>query len=104
MIEALVKNMEQHSAIKADFIYDIEKMKMDDDIKLNIYRIIQECLNNIVKHAAAKYVSILLFSDPVGIHTVVSDDGKGFNMSSKSRNGIGLNNILNRAESYNGKV
>jgi signal transduction histidine kinase len=104
MIQALVKNLEEHSPVKTDFIYDIQKVEMDDDMKLNIYRIVQVCLNNIIKHAEARFVSILLFTDPAGIHTVVSDDGKGFDPAKTTGKGIGINNILNRAESYNGKV
>ncbi|MEO8412412.1 MAG: PAS domain S-box protein [Ginsengibacter sp.] len=72
--------------------------------KINIFRIIQEQINNTLKHAKAKNIWIdidgcdssrLLFS--------ISDDGIGFDTTMK-RNGVGITNIKSRAELYNGSV
>ena len=71
--------------------------------QLYIYRIIQEQLNNIIKHANAKNVWVELIENCQSIDLIVRDDGKGFNPKEKS-GGIGLTNIQNRAELLNGTL
>jgi signal transduction histidine kinase len=65
--------------------------------KLSLFRIVQEQLNNIIKHSGAKNVSIKLFSKADEFVLAVSDDGKGFDPACL-RKGIGILNINNRAE------
>jgi PAS domain S-box-containing protein len=69
--------------------------------KLNVYRILQEQLNNILKHAGATYVIITLLQNKKSIVLTISDNGVGFD-TGKKRKGIGVDNIINRAVSYNG--
>jgi PAS domain S-box-containing protein len=71
--------------------------------KINVYRIIQEQLNNILKHAQASSVAIDLVKHREQIRLRVEDDGKGFDPRAR-RNGVGISNIISRAELYNGKV
>jgi PAS domain S-box-containing protein len=71
--------------------------------KLTIYRIVQEQLNNIVKHAKASSVNVLISFRENAIHVKIEDNGKGFNPS-KVKKGLGLNNIVNRAEALGGKT
>ena len=71
--------------------------------KINVYRIIQEQLNNILKHAQASTVIIELNKENEQISLLVKDDGKGFDPRVR-RNGVGISNIISRAELYNGKV
>jgi len=103
LISRLIKNLEQNTSIKTTFIYTVPGKFITDELKLNIYRIIQELLNNILKHADAKNVSIAIKEKDKIIHIVVADDGKGFKVKGK-RKGIGISNIINRVESYNGKL
>ncbi len=72
-------------------------------MKLNIYRIVQEQVNNILKHATASYAAISIENENNAIQISLVDDGKGFDFFAKRR-GIGISNIINRAESYNGEV
>jgi signal transduction histidine kinase len=72
-------------------------------IKLTIFRIIQEQLNNILKHAEAKLVCISIAEEDGNIKLAIQDDGKGFDPGTKKK-GIGLKNIVSRAELYNGTV
>lgn len=76
---------------------------LTDDLKLNIYRIIQELINNILKHADAKNITVSIKGKDKLIHIIVTDDGKGFQVKGK-RKGIGISNMINRVESYNGKL
>jgi PAS domain S-box-containing protein len=79
----------------------IEELEIDQELHLTIYRILQEHLTNILKHAGANQVHITLdFVDGV-LSLLVTDDGKGFDMSQK-RSGIGIKNMTTRAESVNG--
>jgi signal transduction histidine kinase len=81
----------------ADMLEDL----LDKDQKLTIYRIIQEALNNAVKHAKATLVDIRINLDGEKVSVMIEDDGIGFNMQ-KVRKGAGLKNIQNRVYLMNG--
>ena len=74
---------------------------VNDKFKLNIFRIVQEELNNILKHAKATEITISLSQTKKSIILSITDNGVGFD-TSKIRKGIGLANIRSRAASYNG--
>lgn len=71
--------------------------------KLSLFRIVQEQLNNIIKHSAAKNVLIKLFSKSDEFVLEIRDNGKGFDPTCFSK-GIGILNIKNRVELFNGKA
>ena len=91
------------TAMKVDVDIRINETNMTESLKLNIYRIIQEQFNNIVKYAEAGKVKIALVQTGNQLILEVQDDGKGFNRQEKT-GGIGLSNIVSRAEAYNGQV
>lgn len=68
-----------------------------------LYRIAQEQLHNIEKHAKADAVNIALGSTRVQTSLLIEDNGVGFD-SKKKKTGVGLTNIMNRAESFNGQI
>ena len=74
-----------------------------DKLKLTIYRIVQEQLSNIIKHAGAGKIILQLIRHSEKIVVTIKDDGKGFDASLKT-NGIGLINIKTRASLFNGEV
>lgn len=76
---------------------------IDKDTKLTVYRIIQEQVNNIVKHSKAGNAYIQLAASPEAFLLTVQDDGIGFD-TKKLSSGIGLQNIKNRIEFYDGTV
>ena len=71
--------------------------------KINIYRILQESLQNSYKHADATKVTVVFEEKNDDICVRISDDGKGFDLN-KSKKGIGLKNIKARVEDVNGSV
>lgn len=77
--------------------------KSESGVKLVVYRIIQEQLSNILKHAEASRVDIEIKNPENYLIVTISDNGKGFNTSAK-KEGIGLKNIKHRASLYNGVV
>ena len=70
---------------------------------LNIFRIVQEQLNNIIKHAKASAVRIGYSKNEVAIILTISDDGSGFD-TTKKNTGIGIINIKSRAKFFKGSA
>ncbi|MEN9299061.1 MAG: hypothetical protein RLZZ429_1374 [Bacteroidota bacterium] len=103
-IEGLLEDIYlANSSIHFDFFCDqFYEEDISYEFKLSIYRIVQEQLNNIHKHAKAKNVVIELYRDEV-IRLSVVDDGVGFD-TKKKRNGIGIYNIQTRVGLYAGKI
>ena len=76
----------------------IENLLLKPAIKQNIYLILKEALNNILKHAEAKNVNIDIEKENKNIKIIIKDDGKGFDYKKMKGKGHGLNNMLHRAE------
>ena len=77
--------------------------RLHDKFKLNIYRIIQEQLNNIMKHAKAAHVCIVLSQNKRTVILTIEDDGIGFNTAKRNK-GVGVDNINSRAAAFNGRA
>ena len=73
------------------------------NIKVTLFRIIQEQIKNIIKHSRAKNVLLQLSVTEKMIHLLIQDDGIGFD-ARQTRRGIGLSNIYERTSLYNGQV
>lgn len=74
---------------------------LSDAIKFTLYRIIQEIMHNVIKHAAAKHIDMSITQTDDGINLMVEDDGIGFN-TSLVNSGLGLKNIHSRVKLLNG--
>lgn len=106
-INDLVQNITVSKTLKIDlFIQDDIESIINKDQKLMLFRIIQEQMNNVLKHSQAKHASIYLLADASNIELEISDDGKGFDIEKgmHSKKGVGLSNIVSRAELFHGKV
>lgn len=77
--------------------------RLDVVIEIGVYRVLQELVNNILKHSGAKAASIQLNNYANSLNIVVEDDGKGFEILSSGK-GIGLKNVKERIDKLNGKV
>ena len=105
-IEDLVESIRATKKIYIEFCYggDIDGL-LGQKQKLMLFRIIQEQVNNVLKHANARTVIIELMIDGHMINLAVSDDGKGFDFEEvKNNKGVGLQNIASRTELFNGKI
>jgi len=80
---------------------NLKEEALSPDIKLAIFRIIQEKINNVLKHAHATELNIDLSVYDEKIRVVLTDNGRGFDEKAIKR-GMGLNNIQNRVEYYKG--
>ena len=76
--------------------------RLNDKLELAIYRIVQEALNNIVKHSGANEFSVQLINRNRAIKILISDNGKGISKDIKDNAGFGLFNIGERVEHFNG--
>jgi signal transduction histidine kinase len=79
-------------------------LRYGKDIEITIYRIIQELVNNSLKHAEAKNIEVQFFTEPDRVSVQIVDDGKGFNTENndKELQGKGLKNISDRITAFNG--
>lgn len=103
LIVEMTKKTQLISTISINVIYGIDDDAINDDLKKNLYRIIQEQLNNILKHAEAMQVDIIIEIHDKILSVLIADDGKGFD-TTKKVNGIGISNIITRVESFDGNV
>ncbi|WP_395076827.1 ATP-binding protein [Flavobacterium sp.] len=78
--------------------------RLEQTTEIVLYRIVQELLNNTLKHAKATKSNIQLTRNVNLISLTVEDNGKGFDVNLKKTNGIGLSNINHRVEYLNGKI
>jgi two-component system sensor histidine kinase UhpB len=97
---------ELHAITPIDITLDadgFDESQVDENIKLMIYRVIQEQMNNILKHAAASEVYILINTNSENVQFSIKDNGVGFDMNKKSK-GIGHRNIDNRVKFHKGTL
>lgn len=82
----------------------LEQLQLDETANITIYRIVQELINNVMKHAAAQSVIVQLNHTDRLLSITVEDDGKGFDTNLlKGAKGIGWSNIQNRVEFMKGR-
>lgn len=105
-VSDLVQNLNLTRQLAARFTYDNNlDLLLPPPQKLMLFRIIQEQVNNILKHAKARKLLIDISYHPKYIRLEITDDGMGFDLSSaKRKNGVGLSNIYSRAALFNGDV
>jgi len=94
-------NKENRFSINTQFETAESMNSVSSEIQLNLYRIIQEQLQNILKHSEASHIDISIQIKFDKIKLRISDDGNGFDKR-KIKKGIGLNNIKHRAQIFTG--
>ncbi|HXY84151.1 MAG TPA: GAF domain-containing protein [Gaiellaceae bacterium] len=104
-LERLVQTFAEATGIVAQLESRLGEERLPAEVETTLYRIVQETLTNIVKHADASNVSILLARRPRAVNVVVEDDGRGFDPTlSRATGGIGLLGIRERAELLDGRL
>jgi len=104
-IENLLQDFNKTKKFDLHFnIMDAIGKPIDPDIQLSLYRIIQEQLQNILKHSGATFIQILLNIGKDKIALKIFDNGKGFDTELQKHNGIGFSNIKRRIEIFSGSL
>lgn len=105
IISALIETQTKAYRLSFDFEENslIDWDSMSNKTKIHIYRMLQETLQNIYKHAEASHVKIAFSRKKDVILLDIEDDGKGFNVN-KARKGIGLKNIDSRVRDIGGRA
>ncbi len=102
-IKDLVQTIEIASKINIDFNFtdELDWDALSGEIKINLYRMIQESLQNSVKHAACKNIFMNFYSNESLLTVSIVDDGKGF-VQKRGKRGIGIRNMASRIKKVNG--
>ncbi|WP_273567151.1 tetratricopeptide repeat-containing sensor histidine kinase [Maribacter halichondriae] len=102
-IQSLLNTTEEASKVKTTFTHDemVDWDGLTGDIKINLYRIIQESVQNALKHAQCKNIVINFGITEDDLRILVTDDGIGFEVR-KRKKGIGMRNISSRVKKMNG--
>jgi len=98
------KEFSERRKIQIEFHSDVYKA-LPPEAGLTLFRILQEGLNNVVKHSGAKRAEVQVKEDAAGIHLAIRDSGKGFNVSAAMEGtGLGLVSMRERVRLVNGTV
>ena len=102
-VEALLEKTVGHSGINYNFeSYGLED-RYPEQVEVGVYRILQEVVGNVLKHAKANFFSVQLFRAKNQLVLVVEDNGIGMRKAPKG-SGLGLTNIRTRAHSIQAAV
>lgn len=100
VLEELIDKQSGKIQLEIDSAINLDEL--GNDVKINFYRIIQEALTNIQKHAKATETKVEIRREKDQLILQVRDNGEGFK-TDKSQSGIGLKNIRNRSHNINGQ-
>jgi signal transduction histidine kinase len=104
-LKSLFNQIEKSTKLKIKFYENIgEIIRLDINVELNIFRITQEAVNNVVKHAEASEIFVQLMLHTNEIIFTFEDNGKGFDKLdlNSGKKGIGIKSMYNRAKAMSG--
>ncbi|WP_421764074.1 tetratricopeptide repeat-containing sensor histidine kinase [Ekhidna sp.] len=107
-LKELVDHLKQSNELKIELTTSINKVHIESQNEILVYRIVQELVSNVLKHANATKLSISLtgFEDEGIVNILVQDNGKGFNSKAliKDSKGIGLDSLEEMVEKMDGEM
>jgi two-component system sensor histidine kinase DegS len=105
-LQKYIKNFEERTKQSVDLIVFGQEQPLKSSVKAAIFRLIQECLNNVEKHSNAKFVQVKLEFTQENLHLVVKDDGVGFDMNDRaaSYSSFGLLGMKERTQLLEGTM
>jgi signal transduction histidine kinase len=103
-LERLTQSFAEQSKIRVDFQSTLPSQRLPEEVETALYRIVQESLTNVVKHAHAARVSVLLTRRNGSVAAVVEDDGRGFDPATVSDGGFGLVGMQERVTALGGRL
>ncbi len=103
-LERLVQTFSESSGIDVDLEARLGEARLPTEAETTLYRIVQEALTNVVKHAEATKVSILLVRRDTSATVVIEDNGVGFDPAGVNEDSLGLEGMRERAELHEGRL
>jgi signal transduction histidine kinase len=103
-LERLTTLFSEQTGISIDFEAALAGERLPQEVETALYRIVQESLTNVVKHARARRVSILLARKDGAIKAVIEDDGQGFDPAEEATEGFGLVGMRERLALLGGRL
>ncbi len=104
-LEDLAQNLRQQGLACELEIIGLNGESLPQARAMNLYRIVQELTNNVLKHAGAKNLLLQLIQQNGELTIIVEDDGQGFDLSeAQQRNGLGMSSITSRVEFLQGNI
>jgi signal transduction histidine kinase len=105
-LEELIDTLKEDDSLEVEFVTHGINKQLQDDLETCIYKIIQELINNIIKHAEANEISLQLIQSKEKINITLEDNGIGFNTENEKlyNNGMGLRNVQSRLLKVNGEL
>jgi len=103
-VERLVETFRAATGIEVQFESRLGEERLPAEVETTLYRVIQEALTNVAKHAAAQSVSVLLVRRAASATAVIEDDGQGFTSADEAEGGIGLAGMRERLALLGGRL
>jgi signal transduction histidine kinase len=103
-LERLVETFTEATGISVEFESQLGAERLQPEVETTLYRIVQEALTNVAKHAGARRVSVLLVRRPGVVSALVEDDGLGFGSDEEAQGGIGLAGMRERLALLDGRL
>ena len=103
-VERLADTFRDSTGMRVDVETRLGEVRLPPEVETALYRIVQEALANIVKHAEATHVSILLTRKEFSVAAVVEDDGKGFDETDTGDNVLGIVGMRERVGLVGGRL
>jgi signal transduction histidine kinase len=103
-LEHLTASFQEQTAIEVDLGVALGEGRLPGEVETALYRIVQEALTNVVKHARAQRVSISLTRMQHSVKAVVEDDGQGFDPEDTREGGFGVVGMRERLSLFGGRL
>jgi signal transduction histidine kinase len=104
-LKALRESFEKTYGIRINLVIPPSLPRLSDEVELCVFRVTQECLQNVAKHSGAGEAKIVIEHTASQIRLIVTDAGKGFNRAKAVREGgLGLLSMEERAQSLRGQL
>jgi signal transduction histidine kinase len=103
-LERLIESYAEQSGIRVDFHSALGEARLPSDVETALYRVVQEALTNIAKHANAGRVSVSVARRETTVAATIEDDGEGFDLRSVREDGIGLIGMSERLALIEGRL
>ncbi len=103
-LERLTESFAEQSGIRVDFHSALGETRLPGEVETALYRVVQESLTNIVKHAGARSVSVSVARRESGVAAVIEDDGAGFDPRTVRDDAVGLLGMRERLALLDGRL